>query len=150
MTMNREPEGKITVVMPTGKRMNAIESIADAIAYNAQAAMSLTKVIENLETPNVSITNSNIQSSGIGISINTEESDKETGVYHWSESGHSKYDYGYPSEIKLEDEEIPEPYVEDYNEEEIEDMINQGMFNEDEVKQINGLYKRKGKRKKGK
>ena len=140
----REPEGKITVVMPTGERMNAIESIADAIAYNAQAAMSLTKVIENLETPKIHIENVHVEtSSSPAIVVKSEESDKETGVYHWSESGHSKYDYGYPSEIKLEDEEIPEPYVEDYDEEEIEDMIDQGMFNDDEISRVRGIYRRK-------
>lgn len=127
-----EPEGKITVVMPTGKRMNAIESIADAIAYNAQAAMSLTKVIENLETPNVSITNSNIQSSGIGISIKTEEYDKETGVYYWDRNDHGEYEKehvkDYPSEIKTESGYLPEDCNDDY---------------EDKMVNVRGIYRRK-------
>lgn len=134
----REPEGKITVVMPTGERMEVLNNLSKSIAENAKAASTLAKVLLDLPQPRVSIEDvviTNVNNSP-AISINQSESDKETGVYHWSESGHSRYDYGYPSEIKLEDDgEIPSPYVEEFEDEE-EMEVNQ-------QKPHKGLYKRK-------
>lgn len=127
-----EPEGKITVVMPTGKRMEAIESIADAIAYNAQAAMSLAKVIENLQPPSVHIENVNIKSSEVGISIKSEEYDKETGVYYWDRNDQNEYEKehvkDYPPDIKTESGYLTEYCNDDY---------------EDKMVNVRGIYRRK-------
>lgn len=134
----REPEGKITVVMPTGERMEVLNNLSKSIAENAKAASTLAKVLLDLPQPKVNMENvviSNIKDSP-AIYIKQPEGDKETGVYHWSESGHSRYDYGYPSEIKLEEDgEIPLPYVEEFEDEE-EMEVNQ-------QKLPKGLYKRK-------
>lgn len=94
-----EPEGKITVVMPTGKKMDAILSLADAIAYNGQAAKALADAIGNLEAPKVHIENVHIEtSSSPAIVVKSEETDQEEGVYLWSEDA----DFGYPRTAKME------------------------------------------------
>lgn|SRR5690625_1507223 len=131
----KEPKGKISIVMPTGKRMESINNLSEAIKANSQATVSLARVIDELKPAQVEINGCHIHSGGQspGINISTEETSVEQGVYHYSPTGYTAHDYGYPKSRKLcADEEIPKCYGED--EEPYDEAYEEGVrtFEEDE------------------
>lgn len=111
----REPQGKISVVMPSGKRMDLLNNVSEAIKANAEAAVALAKVVEKLQTPQVTITGCVINTNGsTGIHLSNEDDGLEQGVYHYSPTGYSKYDFGYPNSKKVKPgEEFPTCYGEE-------------------------------------
>lgn len=114
----KEPKGKITVVTPSGKRMESINNLSEAIKANSEATVALAKTIASLNPSQINITGVNIRTDGQSPAINISNDDEglEQGVYHYSPTGYSEHDYGYPQSRKLQpDEEIPECYGEGEN-----------------------------------
>lgn len=114
MFMN-EPKGKITIVTPTGKRMESINNLSEAIKANSEATVVLAKTIASLNPSQINITGVNIRTDGQSpaIHVSNEDEGLEQGVYHYSPTGYSEHDYGYPQGRKLNPNEgIPECYGE--------------------------------------
>lgn len=122
----REPKGSISVVMPTGKRMEAINNLSEAIKANAEATIALAKVIEGINPGGVTISGCTVLSGGregIGISVGNEDDRMEQGVYHYSPTGYSEHDWGYPNHKKLKpNEEIPKCFGEEQDESDDDDF----------------------------
>lgn len=97
----REEKGRVSIVAPTGERMEAINTVAQAISYNAKAAMILAETIDNLKATQISVTNSVFNSTGGGTALSIETEERETQeVIHYlcDEDGDNNEDDEYDND----------------------------------------------------